>query len=603
MSLPLLRKEVHEHGIIVAVTMIVGALALVALLIEADLQGGRFIALARYLMVMGTLTAVVLSNRLFVREYAGRTQLFLETLPLGRATIFTTKWLLGCGLMLLLTAIAWFANLWWIRKTEVLPWPNALGTLSNVMLFTLALWAFASMAGMLGRYRYIAWIAAFLLISALYSVAGITPADLPVFRLLGIDVQMALSTPDMRTVLHVLATTAVLTLAAAALALLGSGAMASALAQRMTARELVFVLASGLVLATIVTTLQPKPDPPPFALSGGELVRGEHSSASVMPTADLDSAAAKALATTLVRDLDTLIDALELQAKPAVFILPQQGLDRTVMQRAPLGDSAGIVLKIAPDAPLESVRSLVLHSFLGDATENRAFKEDRHVLLDGLAARWALRHDVAAQAQWWLRAASIGEPLGSDDLTRWSATSERLGECLSQAVAFSVVDSLAVRLGQERMLDLMRSLFSPPAGDVRVLFETEPETLLERAGVSWPELATYTEAARQSARENNRDLLAQRPHLIPQIAWTDSTERGVAIEASLQGADRYSVYYTLLYPWTADVGDMPRLDVRTERAVLPLSPPRGARVLAAIEVEDELLDCPIRVHAERLRLP
>jgi hypothetical protein len=77
-------------------------------------------------------------------------------------------------------------------------------------------------------------------------------------------------------------------------------------------------------------------------------------------------------------------------------------------------------------------------------------------------------------------------------------------------------------------------------------------------------------------------VLAQPPTLLPQIEWTDSAERGVTIQTSLRGAERYSVFYTLLRPWTADVGEMPRLDVRGERAVLPLSPSRGARVLAAI---------------------
>lgn len=603
MSLALVRKEVLEHGIVVVMTILLGALALFTLLIAADQEGGRFIALIRYSMVIGTLTAVLLSNRLFVREYAGRSQLFLETLPLGRTRVFATKWLLGCGLMLLIVASAWFANLWWIRKTEVLPWLNALNTLLSIALFTFALWSFAAMAGMLGRYRYVAWIAAVLLVSAVDTVAGIAVGDIPVFRLLGSDVQMALGTPDMRAILYALAAAAVFTAAAAALALAGSGAMASTLAQRMTARELVFVLAASLVFVTIVTTLEPKTNPPPFAISGGERVDGEHALASVMPTADFESAAASSLASTIVRDLDTLIDALGVEANPTVFILPQQGLDRTVMQRAPLSDSAGIVLKIAPDAPLDSVRALVVHSFLSDFSVGRGLKEDRHVLLDGLASMWALRDDEAAKGTWWLRAASIGEPLRSEHLTRWSTTSERLGDCLSQAVAFSVAESLTARLGRERMLALMRKLFSPQPDDVRVLFESAPETLLEQEGFSWSDVAAAAEAMRVSVRTNRGEVLAQRPTLLPQIEWTDSAERGVTIQTSLQGAERYSVFYTLLRPWTADVGEMPRLDVRGERAVLPLSPPRGARVLAVIEVEDETLGCPIRVHTERLTLP
>jgi hypothetical protein len=46
---------------------------------------------------------------------------------------------------------------------------------------------------------------------------------------------------------------------------------------------------------------------------------------------------------------------------------------------------------------------------------------------------------------------------------------------------------------------------------------------------------------------------------------------------------------------------MPRLDVLGSSAVLPLSPSRSDRVLAVIEVDDEILDCPVRVLAERLQ--
>jgi hypothetical protein len=45
---------------------------------------------------------------------------------------------------------------------------------------------------------------------------------------------------------------------------------------------------------------------------------------------------------------------------------------------------------------------------------------------------------------------------------------------------------------------------------------------------------------------------------------------------------------------------MPRLDVLGSTAVLPLSPSRKDRVLTVVEVDDEVLDCPVRVVAERL---
>ena len=81
----------------------------------------------------------------------------------------------------------------------------------------------------------------------------------------------------------------------------------------------------------------------------------------------------------------------------------------------------------------------------------------------------------------------------------------------------------------------------------------------------------------------------------------DRASQGITNETTLSGAPRYAANYRGLSPWTADVGDMPRLDVLGASAVLPLSPSRNARVLAVIEVDDEILDCPVRVLAERLQ--
>ena len=84
------------------------------------------------------------------------------------------------------------------------------------------------------------------------------------------------------------------------------------------------------------------------------------------------------------------------------------------------------------------------------------------------------------------------------------------------------------------------------------------------------------------------------------VDWRNTAGRGIEIETTLSGAERYAAYYRVLAPWTTDAGDMPRLDVLGSSAVLPLSPSTDDRVLAVIEVDDEILDCPVRVLAERL---
>jgi hypothetical protein len=138
-----------------------------------------------------------------------------------------------------------------------------------------------------------------------------------------------------------------------------------------------------LAVGIVSYSLQPKPVRPPFEITQGERFQGRWTRAGVLPVATFDADSARSLARAIAEDADALIEALEIGIHPPVFVLPQQGLDRHVMQRAALGAADGIVLKVAPNAPLENVRMLVLHSLLADATLGRGMKEDRHVLLEG----------------------------------------------------------------------------------------------------------------------------------------------------------------------------------------------------------------------------
>ncbi|HEX5047288.1 MAG TPA: hypothetical protein VFX89_09230 [Gammaproteobacteria bacterium] len=602
MSLALLRKEAHEHGAVLAATFLIALAALYVLLQAASWTGGRFVGLARYLLTIAPLLGLVLANRLLVREYTGRTQFFLETLPIGRARAFVTKWLLGCALMLLTAVLAWLASWEFVRRSEVIDAAGARAALLCAATFCLTVWSFAALAGMLGRYRYIVWGAVALALLIATDVGGIAFFDLPVITLLGPAMQMAVATPKRLAFVVALAIAAGCAAGAAALALAGSGAMASTLARRMTAREVVFAVVALLAVATVAFTLEPKPVRPPFDLIEGERFDGKWVSVGVRPAAAFDSAAALALAKDIANDADSLIDALRLDVHPPVYVLPQRGLDREVMQRAALGEADGIVLKVAVDAPRENVRMLVLHSLVSDATLDRAMKDDRHVLLDGLASYWALRGDEHARELWWLRAAAVDEPLPKERLLAWSETSERLGDCKALGVAFGVFDALAARVGLDAALALSREIFTKPPDDARVLFERRPAAALAAAGVDWDRLAADAAAARDAARERHAADLARRPAVTASVAWHASAARGAAIETTLTGAPRYAAYYRVLSPWTTDAGDMPRLDVIGTHGVLPLSAPRAARVLAVLEVDDPVLDCANRVLAERLQV-
>ncbi len=603
----LVRKELREHALIMLAALTLSVIALLGYSAMSDEQGGRFVAFVRFSAAAGVMNAVIAANRLFVREYAGRTQLFLEVLPIGRTRVFATKWLLGALWTGLLTAGAWAYTLVQQRKVEVIALPDALHVLHATATFVLTVWSFAAMAGMLGRHRYTAWIAAIVLLAVAVDSGGLATDEIPVARLLGEPVRMARAAVPWSALLEAWAIAALCTAAAAALALVGSGAMASVLAKRMTVRERVFMLAAGITAIFLYQTLRDEREKPPFALAAAEYAPSKHAHVGVMPTQDFDVQSAAELAGLIGADVDSLIEALELDVRPTIFVLPQQGLDRWVIERAALSGNSGIVLRVAPNVPRDTLRAEVLHSVLVDFTLRRALKEDRHVLLDGFVAWWALRDDPVARERWWLRAAAAPLPVTGDRLTRWLETSEQLGECLALSYAFASVDTLAQRIGPAKLLELMRALWREPRDDVRVLFETSPREQLERVGMSWSSLAQHTERARQAAQVRNAQLLARRPRLRGELEVATSEKRGVTIESGLQGAPAYWVRYAYLEPWAQYGQDMSRFDVRgtdeSARGTLPMSPRSGSRLFARIEVEDPVLDCPIAVLAKRIELP
>ncbi len=602
MSLALVSKELREHGVIVAAAIAISALALVGLLMQLTDLGGRFLALLRFTPTMGVLLAMVAGNRLFAREYAGKTQLFLETIPVSRLRVVLTKWALGCVVVVGTIVLAWYTNLWFIRRTEVMPIVEALPVLAVVVAFALSLWSFAAMAGVLGRYRYMVWLAAALGVLIATEIVGLPLSDLPLFRLLGRDVEMGIGSPPMSAFIAPIVIAVTCFAVAILLTTVGSGALPSALAQRMTAREKVFVLICIATTLVVVDLLEPQPDVPPYEIVDGEHVTVGRAQASVLVTSAVPTERAHALAETLASDLDELVRTFAIDAEPRVFIVPQSGWDRWYMQRASLRGTRGIVLKTAPDAPQDMLRALVVHSLVIDATLGRAQREDRHVLLDGLAAWWPARQDDATRTLQWLRAAAFPDRITEQHLTNWSTTSERLGDCMSQAVAFASLEALMDTVGRERAFDLLRELYVRPPDDVRVLLEASPEDRLSAVGLEWKTLAARIEAMLARRRVEHAAALSQRVPMSARVELQYSKAQGHSVLTHVDGPGSYWVLYQTLGPWTGEVGGHSRFDVTGASAVLPISPASGTRLLVAVEAEDEALGCPVRLTATRLEV-
>ena len=603
MSLALVRKEMREHGWVLGASFLFSMFILLGLLRLAHDRGGRFSGLRDFLVSVGLLNAFVAANRLIAREYAGRTQLFLEVLPIRRSRVFWTKWLLGLAFVGVTTGIAWRLNLGWQRRTEVITGQQAAVVLVQALCFSLVTWAFCAMAGVLGRYRYLASIGLVVVVASIGASTGIALHEFHVLSLLGPQFKMAQPVTSWSDAYQALALAGLFTGAAASLALLGSGGITSALAKRMTARERVFVLVAILAAITLVSALEDKHRKPAFVLAGAEHATSKFGQVGVLPTEDFSSEQARTLAAGIAQDVDSLASAMAIDAVGSIFVLPQQGVDRWVVEQASLAGSEGIVLRSSTEAPGDWLRANVLHSVVVEHTRGRAVREDRHVLLDGLVAWWASRGDSAARGRWWQRAAASPLRITEHTLRRWDETDEQVGSCIASGIAFATADVLTEKLGPKRTQELLQKLFERNDGDARVLFERSPAEVLTRAGTSWSSLARAAEAKRQAAKQQFVRELSSRPPLVGEFELSRVEGRGSSVRARLSGVASYWVTYALLDPWTTNVMTASRLDVRGAQATLPLSLPRSGRLFAAIEVEDPVLDCPVRVHSRRIALP
>src|SRR5213594_4110831 len=179
----LVLKELREHGWVVLLLWLGCALGLLVFLKRAERDGSPFVAFGYLAAVFGPLLSLAVTNRLVVREYGGRTQLFLETLPVTRACVVATKWMLGAGATLFPIAAALVATAA-LGSGRVLLSARFMTLLAARSLsFVLWFYALSFVVSLLGRFRFVAWGLLLTGLVALDSLTQLPMERLPPFNL------------------------------------------------------------------------------------------------------------------------------------------------------------------------------------------------------------------------------------------------------------------------------------------------------------------------------------------------------------------------------------------------------------------------------------
>ncbi len=606
-------KEWREHRWVLLALLVLLALAQTVALLGADKMGSPMIAYQQVVALMAPLTALVLANRLVVREYIGRTQLFLETLPVSRSQVLAGKWLLGIAVLLLAMAACLGATLFFARG-QVLLTPHYVGLVAiRSASFVFFCHALVFLVGLTGRYRYIVW-ALLLLCTIMADKTGqAAAANWPPFYLVQQSMVYEKLALPLREVLITCAIAAALVAATFVSALSAEGSLVVALSRRMRPREKSAVTIGFLALAMAGTVIEARKPKPPF-----ELARAVRSAGGPPVAVGMAGPgdAAQALADALSSDLARMQAFLALPKPPALTALPDDALDGDAFQRAALPNADGVVVRAAftnSAFDREGFRAYALASWLQWHSRGKAAEEDRRWLLDG-AAQWLVARDLPQQQEKLALRAAFGARLlqarpggARRAVHEWLGVREELGPCLADALAWRMVAWLAQDMGQARFQALARSVLGErPPDDARAsLFAPDFPELLAHSGA--PDQATLARRFHELFGAEDTRLAPTLDRIaLPRASFSAQRMAGKTFEVHYrlgpanEEAAPFAVLYVALGPWDGEIRpeSLARVD-STRAGVLPASFARGTRLFTAMERREALLGCSARLAAQR----
>jgi hypothetical protein len=503
-TLALFRKELRQHGpalagvtVLLAVTVFLAYLALIK---EARVLS--VLDLVPQFAVSALIAAALyLGHRLVVAEYYGRTQRFVESLPVRRGQMVLVKAAFGLGWMLLWAGAVLLLAARAARATEPVE-PRFLAIMAaRLSLYAFAVWGIAFVYGFFGRLRIpLALGAAFLL----FLLSRTTALELGRFGPLALVDHATFAFERHRFPWRALAQAAAVgggsVALAYALARVREGSVVEALARRLSARELSALLVTAAGGALLVGALTREPPTPEYDFATDKVLRGDRGTVEIAYLED----ELKPVAARLAADVEEKIAATtRLLALPEAFPKVRVVNGPEVAPGRPrnvANDDRALVLRarlegMSPEDQTQLVFH-VLHGLLWRRTRQRAGYEPKHWMLDGFALAVARSGDVAPPPTDppdldMLRAVAAAAlvPIDERALGAWAITTERLGDVPTAALAASGWRVLGARVGPDKTRALALAAFARRGtGDVRDAihdWRTPMPKLFERA-TGWP---------------------------------------------------------------------------------------------------------------------
>lgn len=640
--LTLLLKELRQHAVVLGLVVLCMPVIWLLLLLAAfgAAQTVSYMEVhTNFLRMMVIPFGFALGNRLIVTELYGRTQLFLEALPMHRAEPFVVKWVVGFSVLVGVAMCSLVCTMLVASMREPLDLPFVLSLTSRTLTFCTGLWAFLFMMGLLGKMRIPIYVLLTLVLLILTETTELELMRFGPFALVGSELALSRAGIPWGDVGITLAFTAGFIVVSGVLLSIAEGSVQEVLSKPMSSRERAMMGIAILFVMIVWGGLQPNPQPLPYELTGEFVVRSERVPLVIAYGAAAYREPAEALQARLEPSLEALQSGFALAELPEMRVVLRAGLDGRTFDTPTLrtGDGALVRANFLPEAnpDLEGLEAALIGSFLDGHSGGRACFEPQCWVRDGFALWWAscgphrpeggaaceASADRALQALLFAREheATPGA------LLHWETSRETRHPRIAESFAFDVMRTLAHQRGALAPLQLARARFSQQAptdsratwsylvnpvevsveevagmdlGGLVAAWRTDAQTTRTRADVQaltgpiWP-LPQVTQLLFES-EGSQRNILID---LAVPSPWRDAEGATVTVHTRVLGP-----LDELVRPWeTAREVTVLTQGEATRRIVIRGQAARGNRVLIMVDVENPSagLSSPIRLFSER----
>lgn len=481
----LLGKEIRQHSVVFLALLLLnlaGAVLVGRALSASGASGSVLSGSCLALISLVSITAAVISHRLIAAEFQGRTNLFLEALPLPRWRMILTKLVVGWCVILASAAAVLFLP-WFFAGSEIRTLRFLAILLSRALLWASFIYAFFFLTSFLGRYRVPLYL--FLGFALLWLTSGSTslrPAQIPPFAL--IDPNRFAFERELFPARDIVWTAGLSLGFFAGAFLLGltkEGSVAAMLGERMSHRERLFFGGAFFLLISI-PILVDHHRPQPFHLPGAleEESRGVRvlfSPEDLSQPVDRELVLAMCLTEALAEERDWL--RIPASKWPPVFVV-----ERTDLDSAGLPFEAGVLEKdegclVYADYrrasfPDRAFAHFVARQCLRVYSRDRIEREEKRWIFDGLQLVRELRAAPPETRQAWVQRASQAlrdHPITAASLSGWDRFEDSAGEEPARALSWHLLQTLRDHAGEERFRRFVMAALGPPvpARDVRAV--------------------------------------------------------------------------------------------------------------------------------------